>query len=248
MNRVINFVRAVLHTALLAVTVVPWALAAVLLRVLRQEKWCYAVCLNWLRLSVKSGTAILGIHNRITGWENLPRGETDAAILLVKHQSLWETFTMIALMPHPLAYVFKKELLKIPFFGWAIGSLDMIHIDRKQGAQAFNKVVEQGKRLLDKGTWVIMFPEGTRTARGKQGVYKTGGTRLAIETGAPVVPVAVTSARCWPKKAFIKTPGIVDISIGKPIPSLGREPAELMREVEAWIEAEMRRLDPEAYK
>jgi 1-acyl-sn-glycerol-3-phosphate acyltransferase len=93
-----------------------------------------------------------------------------------------------------------------------------------------------------------MFPEGTRSARGEKGVYKTGGTRLAIETGAPVVPVAVTSARCWPKKAFIKTPGIVDISIGKPIPSIGREPAELMREVEAWIEAEMRRLDAEAYR
>jgi 1-acyl-sn-glycerol-3-phosphate acyltransferase len=248
MNRAFNFVRAVFHTTLLAVTVVPWALAAVLLRVLGQEKWCYAVCINWLRLSVNSGTAILGIDNRITGWENLPKGETDAAILLVKHQSLWETFVMIAIMPHPLAYVFKKELLRIPFFGWAIGSLDMIHIDRKQGTQAFTKVVEQGKRLLDKGTWVIMFPEGTRTARGQQGVYKTGGTRLAIETGAPVVPVAVTSAKCWPKKAFIKTPGIVDISIGKPIPSAGREPAELMREVEAWIEAEMRRLDAEAYR
>lgn len=248
MNRLINFVRAVLHTTLMAVTVVPWALVAVLLRLLGLEKWCYAVCINWLRLSVNSGTAILGIHNRITGWENLPTGETAAAILLVKHQSLWETFTMISIMPHPLAYVFKKELLRIPFFGWAIGSLDMIHIDRKQGAQAFSKVVEQGRRLLAKGTWVIMFPEGTRTARGQQGVYKTGGTRLAIETGAPVVPVAVTSARCWPKKAFIKTPGTVDISIGKPIPSIGREPAELMREVEAWIEAEMRRLDAEAYK
>jgi 1-acyl-sn-glycerol-3-phosphate acyltransferase len=248
MNRLINFVRAVLHTALLAVTVVPWALVAVTLRLFGVEKLCYVVCLNWLRLSVKSGTAILGIHNRVTGWENLPTGETDAAILLVKHQSLWETFAMIALMPHPLAYVFKKELLRIPFFGWAIGSLDMIHIDRRQGAQAFNKVVEQGKRLLDKGTWVIMFPEGTRTERGQQGVYKTGGTRLAIETGAPVVPVAVTSAKCWPRKAFIKTPGIVDISIGKPISSAGREPAELMRQVEAWIEAEMRRLDPEAYK
>ena len=248
MNRVINFLRAVLHTTLLAVTVVPWALAAVLLRLIGKEKWVYAVCIHWLRLSVKSGTAILGIHNRITGWENLPTGETAAAILLVKHQSLWETFCMIALMPHPLAYVFKKELLRIPFFGWAIGSMDMMHLDRKQGTQAFSKVVEQGKRLLDKGTWVIMFPEGTRTARGKQGVYKTGGTRLAIETGAPVVPVAVTSAKCWPRKAFIKTPGIVDISIGKPIPSAGREPAELMREVEAWIEAEMRRLDPEAYQ
>lgn len=248
MNRVFNFARAVLHTALLVVTVVPWALTAVLLRVLGQEKWCYAVCINWLRLSVNSGTAILGIHNRITGWENLPTGETDAAILLVKHQSLWETFSMIALMPHPLAYVFKKELLSVPFFGWAMGSLDMIHIDRKQGAQAFEKVVEQGKRLLDKGTWVIMFPEGTRIARGQQGVYKTGGTRLAIATGAPVIPVAVTSAKCWPRKAFIKTPGIVDISIGKPISSVGREPAELMQEVEAWIEAEMRRLDPEAYR
>lgn len=248
MNRMINFVRAALHTAFLAVTVIPWALAAVVLSFLGNEKWVYAVCVNWLRLSVKSGTVILGIHNRITGWENLPTGETDAAILLVKHQSLWETFSMIALMPHPLAYVFKKELLRIPFFGWAMGSLDMIHIDRKQGAQAFGKVVEQGKRLLDKGTWVIMFPEGTRTERGEKGVYKTGGTRLAIETGAPVIPVAVTSARCWPRKAFIKTPGIVDISIGKPIPSVGREPAELMQEVEVWIEAEMRRLDPEAYK
>jgi 1-acyl-sn-glycerol-3-phosphate acyltransferase len=247
MNRLINFVRAVLHTALLAVTVIPWALAAVILRFLGQEKLCYTVCLNWLRLSVKSGTLILGIHNRVSGWENLPTGETDAAILLVKHQSLWETFSMIALMPHPLAYVFKKELLRIPFFGWAIGSLDMIHIDRKQGTQAFGKVVEQGKRLLDKGTWVIMFPEGTRTPRGQKGVYKTGGTRLAVETGAPVVPVAVTSAKCWPKKAFIKTPGIVDISIGKPISSVGREPAELMQEVEAWIETEMRRLDPQAY-
>ena len=248
MNRSINFVRAVLHTLLLAVTVVPWALAAVVMRLFGNQKIVYAICLNWLRLSVKSGTAILGIHNRVTGWENLPTGETDAAILLVKHQSLWETFSMIALMPHPLAYVFKKELLNIPFFGWAIGSMDMIHIDRKQGVQAFGKVVEQGKRLLAKGTWVIMFPEGTRTPRGQKGVYKTGGARLAIETVAPVVPVAVTSAKCWPKKAFIKTPGIVDISIGKPISSVGREPAELMLEVEAWIEAEMRRLDPDAYR
>jgi 1-acyl-sn-glycerol-3-phosphate acyltransferase len=248
MNRSINFVRAVLHTLLLAVTVVPWALAALVMRLFGNQKIVYAVCVSWLRFSVNSGTLILGIRNRVTGWENLPTGETDAAILLVKHQSLWETFSMIALMPHPLAYVFKKELLKIPFFGWAIGSMDMIHIDRKQGIQAFGKVVEQGKRLLAKGTWVIMFPEGTRIPRGQKGVYKTGGTRLAIDTGAPVIPVAVTSAKCWPRKAFIKTPGIVDISIGKPISSVGREPAELMREVEAWIEAEMRRLDPEAYQ
>ncbi len=248
MNRAINFLRAVLHTAFLVITVIPWAITAVVLRPFVDQKIVYAVCVNWLRLSVRSAGVILGVRNRVSGWENLPTGERDAVVLLVKHQSLWETFSMISLMPRPLAYVFKKELLSIPFFGWAIGSMDMIHIDRKDGAKAFNKVVEQGKRLLDKGTWVIMFPEGTRIARGQKGVYKSGGTRLAIETGVPVVPVAVSSAKCWPRKAFIKTPGIVDISIGKPISSAGREPAELMREVEAWIEAEMRRLDPEAYR
>jgi 1-acyl-sn-glycerol-3-phosphate acyltransferase len=150
-------------------------------------------------------------------------------------------------MPHPLAYVFKKELLYVPFFGWAMSRMDMIHIDRSKRNQAFNRVVEQGQRLLDQGTWVIMFPEGTRIDRGQQGQYKTGGTRLAVATGAPVIPVAVTSAKCWPRKALIKRPGTVEFSIGKPIPSVGREPEELMREVEAWIEAEMRRLDPTAY-
>ena len=111
---------------------------------------------------------------------------------------------MPAIMPHPLAYVFKRELLSIPFFGWAMGRLDMIHIDRSQRTQAFSKVVTQGKALLDQGIWVIMFPEGTRIERGQVGTYKTGGTRLAIETGAPVIPIAVTSGRCWPRRAFVK--------------------------------------------
>ena len=100
---------------------------------------------------------------------------------------------------------------------------------------------------MGEGVWVIMFPEGTRIPRGQVGQYKTGGTRLAIEAGVPVIPIAVTSAKCWPTKAFIKKPGVVDISIGKPIASVGREPDELMQEVQAWIETEMRRLDPEAY-
>jgi 1-acyl-sn-glycerol-3-phosphate acyltransferase len=154
---------------------------------------------------------------------------------------------MPTLMPHPLAYVFKRELLHVPFFGWAMRRLDMVHIDRSQRAKAFNKVVEQGQRLLAQGIWVIMFPEGTRIPRGEVGSYKTGGTRLAIATGAPVIPIAVTSAKCWPRKALIKRPGIVEVSIGRPIPSEGREADELMREVQAWIESEMRRLDPEAY-
>ena len=240
-------IRSLLHLLWMTLTVIPWAIAVMVAAPFLTSTQIYKMCAGWLRLTVNSGTFLLGIENRVTGMENLPKGETSACVLLVKHQSTWETFSMVALMPHPLAYVFKKELLRVPFFGWAMARMDMIHIDRSKRTEAFSKVVEQGRRLMKQGVWVIMFPEGTRIARGQQGVYKSGGTRLAIETGAPVIPVAVTSAKCWPRKAFIKTSGIVDISIGKPISSVGRMPDELMREVQAWIEAEMRRLDPEAY-
>ncbi len=242
-----NLIRSVLHVLWMAITVVPWAMFVILVSYLVSSTTLYWICVGWLRMAVQGGTWILGIRNRVQGMENLPVGSTDPAVLLVKHQSTWETFVMPTLMPHPLAYVFKRELLFVPFFGWAMARLDMIHIDRSQRSRAFAKVVQQGRRLMAQGVWVIMFPEGTRIARGEVGDYKTGGTRLAIAAGVPVIPIAVTSGRCWPRKAFIKRPGVVDISIGKPIPSEGREADELMAEVKNWIESEMRRLDPEAY-
>jgi 1-acyl-sn-glycerol-3-phosphate acyltransferase len=241
------FIRSLLHMLWMCVSVIPWALFLLLVSIFVRGDPVYWIAAGWLRASVLGARYILGIRTRVTGMENLPLGEKSPAILLVKHQSAFETLLMPALMPHPLAYVFKKELLYIPFFGWSIARMAMIHIDRNQGHKAFSKVVAQGKELLAKGIWIIMFPEGTRIARGHKGSYKTGGTRLAVETGAPVIPIAVTSAKCWPRKAFIKRAGVVDVSIGKPIPSAGREPAELMREVEAWIESEMHRLDPDAY-
>jgi 1-acyl-sn-glycerol-3-phosphate acyltransferase len=189
------------------------------------------------------------VRYRVHGLDNVPSAAdgTAAVVLAPKHQSAWETFAFPTLMPHPLAYVFKRELLWIPFFGWAIGRLDMIHINRGKGSEAWRKVSEQGQRLMKQGSWVIMFPEGTRTPRGAQGEYKSGASRLAIAAGVPVVPIAVTSARCWPRKSFLLRPGVIDVSIGPAIPSQGRRPDELMREVERWIEAEMRRLDPDAY-
>ena len=239
--------RSLVHALWMLVTVIPWGLIMVLASIRIRGNPLYWMAVRWLRWAIDGARVLLGIQVRVSGMEHLPTGETSPAILLVKHQSTLETFLMPTLMPHPLAYVFKRELLHVPFFGWAMGRLDMIHIDRQQGPQAFAKVVTQGQALLARGVWIIMFPEGTRIARGQKGNYKTGGTRLAVATGAPVIPVAVTSAKVWPRKAFIKRPGVVDVSIGKPIPSAGREATELMREVEAWIEAEMQRLDPDAY-
>jgi 1-acyl-sn-glycerol-3-phosphate acyltransferase len=241
------FLRSLVHFVWMVVTVIPWALFLCLCSLWMDGAALYRIAVGWLRLSIDASRWLLGIRTRVSGMENLPRDKLDGAVLLAKHQSTFETFLIPTLMPHPLAYVFKKELLRLPFFGWAIGRLDMIHIDRGQRAQAFNKVVNQGRKLLGQGIWVIMFPEGTRIPRGQQGQYKSGGARLAIETGVPVIPIAVTSAKVWPRKAFIKRPGVVDVSIGPAIASAGRRPDELTREAQAWIESEMRRLDPEAY-
>ncbi|MFN9746759.1 MAG: lysophospholipid acyltransferase family protein [Betaproteobacteria bacterium] len=241
--------RSLLFVLWMAATVVPWAVLMLLLSMFVRGERLYWPTMQWLRMAIWGARVICGIRARVQGLEHLPTAAEHrrAVVLASKHQSTWETFFYPTLMPHPLAYVFKRELLYVPFFGWAMGRLDMIHIDRSKRAEAWNKVAEQGRRLAAEGIWVIMFPEGTRSERGSQGAYKTGASRLAIATGVPIVPIAATSARCWPRKSFLLRPGVVDVSIGRPIDSTGREPEELMREVEAWIEAEMRRLDPEAY-
>ena len=249
MSRALAVVRSALFFLWMLVTVIPVALFVLVQSLFVRGDPVYWACVFWLRLSVLGARAICGVRWRVQGMEHLPSASSGAAVILApKHQSTWETFAFPTLMSHPLAYVFKRELLYIPFFGWAMSRLDMIHIDRSKRAEAWNRVAEQGRRLMAKGTWVIMFPEGTRTPRGGQGAYKQGASRLAVATGAPLVPIAVTSARCWPRKSFVLRPGVVDVSIGAPIASVGRESDTLMREVEAWIEAEMRRLDPEAYR
>lgn len=249
MQRLGWVLRSTLFFLWMAITVIPWGTFVVLVSIVLRGNTLYWICAGWLRVALWGARLICGVRWRVTGMENVPSAaDGQAAVLLAsKHQSTWETFAYPALMPHPLCYVFKRELLWIPFFGWSMARLDMIHIDRSRRTEAWNKVAEQGRRIMGLGNWVIMFPEGTRIARGERGTYKTGASRLAIATGVPIVPIAVNSARCWPRRSFLLRPGVVTISIGRPIPSEGRAPDELMREVEDWIETEMRRIDPEAY-
>ena len=245
-----NAIRSVLVFAWMVISVIPVGLALVISSlVLPEEKLWWWFAAPWLKGVILVARWVGGVDYRVHGEENLPTADDMRRVVLCpKHQSTWETFYFPSMTSHPLAYVFKKELLRIPIFGWCMGRVGMIHIDRSKRSEAWNKVAEQGKVLMDRGKWVIMFPEGTRTERGSKGEYKSGATRLAVATGAYIIPIAVTSGRCWPRRTFSLIPGVIDVSIGQPVCAEGREPGELMGEVERWIEGEMRRLDPEAYR
>lgn len=236
MYKLTLFLRSLIFVLLMVLVTLVWAPMCFLFAPL-PYKQRYNLTAFWNRFVIWAAKVVCGIRYEVKGWENLPDAPV---ILLSKHQSAWETIFYLMAMPRPLVYVFKKELLYIPFFGWGIALLRMIPIDRSKGRDAFAQVVEQGRRRLADGQWVIMFPEGTRSHVGKKGKYKAGGARLAIETNTPVVPLAVNAGECWPKNSFIKKPGLITVSIGKPIASDGLSQAELIAKVENWIESEMR--------
>ena len=242
--RFILILRSAVFLVVMAIATMVWSFACLLSAPLSYPKR-YWWTSRWNVFVLWSLRVICGVRHEVRGMENLPDAP---AVLLSKHQSAWETIFYVIQMTRPLVFVFKKELTYIPFFGWGIGLLRMIPIDRKKGRDAFAQVLEQGRQRLASGQWIMMFPEGTRTAVGSQGKYKAGGSRLAVETGTLVVPIAVNSGECWPKGSFIKKPGTIIVSIGKPIAPGAMTAAEMNERVENWIESEMRVISPAAYK
>ena len=136
----------------------------------------------------------------------------------------------------------KKELLRVPFFGWGLAMLSPIAIDRSSRRQALQQLVDQGRQRLAAGFYIVIFPEGTRIAPGKRGKYRAGGARLAVQTGTPVLPVAHNAGLRWGKNAFLKYPGMITVSIG-PLIQPDDNAESLTRRVEDWIENEMPHLD-----
>ena len=184
---------------------------------------------------VHSLRVLCGVNYQVRGQENIPEG---AAILFSKHQSTWETYALQLILP-PQVWVFKRELLWLPFFGWGLAALKSISIDRSSGRKAIKQIVEQGRQRLDAGIWVTIFPEGTRVAPGEHKRWGIGGAILAQQTGYPIVPVAHNAGEFWAKRSFIKRPGTIQVIIGKPVETKGRKAADINSEVEAWMNSAM---------
>ena len=237
-----NTVRSALFALVLAVITPPYALIASLTFPFKPHTR-YRLITTWSDITLWFVGNLLGIRYQVLGRDNMPQR---ASVILSKHQSAWETIALQHIFP-PLAFVLKRELLKVPFFGWGLAQMPIVSIDRAAGKDALVQVEEQGRALLEQGFWVVVFPEGTRVAPGAKRRYKIGGAYLATRTEVPVVPVAHNAGEFWRRNALVKRPGKVTVSIGPPIDPRGLTPEQVNAKAQAWIEAEMHRLFPHHY-
>ena len=230
-----TFLRSVLFAVALLVITPPYAVVALatlpLPRMLR-----YRVISGWSRCVIWLSRIILGIDWRVEGREQLP---ARPSVILSKHQSAWETLAFQHIFP-PQVHVLKRELLWIPFFGWGLALMSPIAIDRTRGVKALRAMARRGRERLAQGFWIVVFPEGTRVAPGERRTYQPGGAWLAVESGAPVVPVAHNAGVLWPRNAFIKRPGTVTVRIGPAIDTAGRDALSVNALAESWIEEQQK--------
>ena len=237
MRMVVLYVRAILFYIGMFALTIPFSLLAILLILLPAvtrsritSGWAFSV-MWWLKVTCN-------LRYEVCGREHIP---ASPYIILSKHQSAWETIGLQCIFP-PQVWVMKKELMMIPFLGWAFWALDAIPIDRSSGREALKKLVTNGKDRLKRGLCVVIFPEGTRMAPGTRGKYHIGGAWLASHTQSVVVPVAHNAGCYWRKNSILKYPGVIQVVIGAPIETAGLKPDAVNKLVEDWIEAEMLQL------
>ncbi|MBB2494297.1 lysophospholipid acyltransferase family protein [Aquipseudomonas ullengensis] len=190
------------------------------------QTWCR--CATWL------AKVMVGIRYEVHGLENIPQ---QPCVILAKHQSTWETFFLSAFF-EPLSQVVKRELLYVPFFGWAMAMLKPIAIDRSNPKAALKQLAKQGAERIEQGAWVLIFPEGTRIPPGQIGKFSRGGTALAVNSGLPVLPIAHNAGEFWPKQGWAKYPGTIQVVIGPLMYAEGEGPraiAELNERAFNWV-------------
>jgi 1-acyl-sn-glycerol-3-phosphate acyltransferase len=194
--------------------------------------WRAAMIRRWTLFLMWLLKVFCGLSYQVQGWEHLPERPY---VALVKHQSAWETIASNFLFRQP-AWVFKRELLWLPVFGWGLALTNPIAIDRGSPRKALAQLIEQGEKLLARGRTVVIFPEGTRVAPGQRKKYEPGGSMLAVKTATPVIPVAHDAGRYWPKNSYLKYPGTIRVKIGPLIETSEMSVRELNQQVEGWIE------------
>jgi 1-acyl-sn-glycerol-3-phosphate acyltransferase len=195
-------------------------------------RYVLAMAMLWARVMVAAARIVCGMHLDVVGLERIPHG---AALIASRHQSAFDTFVWLTLLPR-CCYVLKHDLLRIPLFGKLIIGSGMIAVDRSAGGAAIRALLREADRAVREQRQIVIFPEGTRGAPGVVLELQPGIAALAARTRLPVVPVTTDSGRCWGRRAFRKLPGTIRIEVGEPIPA-GTDRAELMRTLRSRFES-----------
>ncbi len=232
-SRNITLLRSLLYLLYLSVTTIFYA-TMMLLTLILPLKWRYMIIRGYAWLQVTGLRYICGLHYRLEGMERLP---DEPSIIFSKHQSTYETFVLLYELPHS-AFVAKRELLWVPFFGWGVYALRYITIDRSAGRKVISQMIEQAEDRFSKGLWVTIFPEGTRKSPGEEPDYKPGGALMAAKTGRKVVPMVHNSGEFWPRHSLLKWPGVVTFRVGPAIETKGRSASKILADAKDYIEGE----------
>jgi 1-acyl-sn-glycerol-3-phosphate acyltransferase len=234
-DRMIRWLRS-LALIIVAGSMAIVAAVAILLLFWAPSSWVRSVLVGYCRFAIWAGDLFCGMEVRVEGEENLP---DTPCVIMIKHTTILETYGHVPMFPET-AWVVKRELLRVPFIGWAIGLvLNPIAINRSDGRSAVKQVIDQGKQRLADGIWVTIFPEGTRVPRGETRRYGISGAALANEAGVPIIPVAHNADDVWRRREFSMHPGIVRFCIGPPIDATAQSPKETNLIVQDWIESKM---------
>lgn len=232
MRRIALLLRALLFYIGLGICTVLYAPLGLILYPLPLSLRYQVLIETWTRFILWWLKCCCRLDYQLIGRENIPERP---GIVLCKHQSAFETLVLQRLFT-PQVWVLKKELLRIPLYGWGLASLGPIAIDRRAPLAASRQLLEQGCAHLARGHWVVIFPEGTRVAPGEHRPYQPGGAVLACRSGTDITPVSHNAGHLWPRNSFVKTAGTVQLVIGPPIPCQGKSARQLLAEVEQWIE------------
>ena len=246
MSKVILYIRASLFWVGFAFSTLLTGLISPFLLPFSHEA-SYKILVPWTSFNLWWINVTCGVKYNLIGKENIDLKRN--GIILANHQSTWETLLIPSIFP-PVSWVLKRELFKIPFFGWALARVKPIAIDREAGSSAVDQVKTKGKGRLDEGNWVCIFPEGTRVNPGETKRYRMGGALLAAYCaensedgeGYPVYPLAHNAGECWPRHSYIKRPGTITVVIGKPFSVKDLEPGGINDKVQRWIEAEVEKM------
>lgn len=217
-----------------------FGLIAVIIWPIMPYSWRWRIVTCWNRFTMFWIFVCCGVRIKIIGQRHTDKYP---CVVMAKHQSTWETM-FLQYYFGPVSTILKKELLRIPFFGWGLASLRSVAIDRSSPIQALKDVKNKGLERLKQGNNVLIFPEGTRVPLGTVGNYARSGADIAVSAGVPIVAVAHNAAECWPHKQFLKYPGTITVVLSEPIETAGKDRKTLTEDVKTWIEGEIAKMPP----